>query len=56
MKATVRIYNGADWQDITGKIVSRRDTGLTIETDKGVRWSAFNDRVTIAAPTHDLLW
>ena len=45
--ATVKVYTGAEWRNVTGKIVNTGPNGATVEDERGVRWYATNDRLTL---------
>jgi len=45
--ATAKVYTGAEWCNVTGKIVNSGPNGATVEDERGVRWYATNDRLII---------
>lgn len=47
--ATVKIYTGTDWRNVTGRIVYRppSNSGIAVEDAKGIRYWATMDRVKL---------
>ena len=57
MKATLKVFNGANWCEVTGTIVKRYEKGMTIDDERGVRHYATLDRVVSADDVaRALLW
>lgn len=54
--ATVTIFNDMQPYNITGRIVAEREKSVTIECERGLRWTAFKDRVVYHTAPRAYLW
>ncbi|QWY83193.1 hypothetical protein [Rhizobium phage RHph_X2_24] len=45
--ATLTVWSGTGWTQVTGKVVKIYPKGMTIDTDQDVRWYASTDRAVL---------